>query len=96
VCAQQLDGGDGGGIAGHHQRLGPLRDKEAGNRQRALGNDLFRLVAVGRERGIGEIQQMLMRQLGADVAQHRQAAHTRVEHPDRGVCRHAHLSLTRR
>jgi hypothetical protein len=60
---QQLDGGHGGRIAGHDQRLGALREQEAGDGQRAFDHHVLRLVAVGRKAGIGQVEQVFVRQL---------------------------------
>src|SRR5439155_7362825 len=65
-----------------------LSQQEIGDRQRTLDDHRFRLVAIGREAGVGNIQQRLVRQLRADVAQHRQAADPGVEYADRRGAKH--------
>ena len=85
----RLDGGHGGGVAGHHQRLDAAPEQKFRHGQGALDHELLGLVAIRRVAGIGEVQQMLVRQLRADVAQHRQPAHAGIEHADRRFSRNS-------
>ena len=75
----------GGGVAGnHHQRGGVARDQLADQWHHA-GNDLFlAVVAVGKERIVGDINVVRIGPGADDLAQDREAAKAGIEDKDRG------------
>ncbi|SPC13398.1 hypothetical protein CT19431_60062 [Cupriavidus taiwanensis] len=82
ALTQQRHGMAGGGIAGDHQRLAALADHPLAGLQRAGFDEVLRFFAVGRVLRVGQVQQRLVRQQGADLAQHRQAAEAGIEDAD--------------
>ena len=91
--AQRLRGYGGGGVAGDDQRLCALVHKRSGNAPRELQDLLGGLVTIGRMGRVAKEDKALVRQLGDKAPQHREAAHSRVEHPHKTfvLLRHAFL-----
>jgi hypothetical protein len=80
AAAYFVDGGGGGRVASHDQGLDVvLRAQVGSDRMRALGDEARVALAVGRVAAVGEIDEALVRQLGAQRAQHAEAADAAVE-----------------
>lgn len=82
--AQGLDGGDGGGIAGDDEGAAALGYQVGTEGQYSGADEGFRLVAVGHLGGVGEVEQIGLRQGAGDGREYRQPTQTRVEESDHG------------
>lgn len=87
--AQMLDRGDRRGVAGDDDQLGSGSDQLLGDRHAACPDLRLGLAAIRAVAAVGEIDQLLGRQLAPDLAQHRQAADAGIEYADR---RRAHAN----
>ena len=80
--AQRLDGDARRRVARDDDRFHRLLEQRVDNVERALLNVFDRLVAIGRVRGVRDVDQVLGRQLPLDFEQHRHAADAGIEDAD--------------
>ena len=73
--------GGRGRVAGNHDGLRALREEVVHDSLREGANLQTGLVAIGSVGGVPEEAETLVRKHGHEVAKHRNAAHTRIEHP---------------
>ena len=76
------------GVAGNHDRLGALRDEALGDVAREVEYLGLGLLAIGGVRGVAEEEEVLVRELGDERAQHADAADAGVEDPHEAVMPH--------
>ena len=83
--AKQIHGVGCGRVARNDDRARvPLLHEKSRDRHRAITNQLWWLGAIGHVRRVGNIHDVLVRQEGAQLAQHGQPANAGVEHAQIG------------
>ena len=75
----------GGGVAGDHDQIGRVRGDQFADQRHHAGDDLvLAVMAVGKERVVGDIDIMRVGSRGDDLAQHRESAKAGIEDENRG------------
>ncbi len=85
--AQQVDGRGRGRVAGDHQRLYALVPQMGGEGARAGDHMGLVPLAIGRVAAVGDVDEVVVRQLGAQRSEDAEAAYAAVKNADR-PCAH--------